>query len=257
MTNKLISFVVPVKRVDSRPPMFAECIASIFDNAYDKDSIEVLVGIDKGDTTTIKYVKESVPERYRSGVVITLFERPISNNFTQNFYEAGFRLANGDFIWCIGEDVDILTKDYDLKIREATNGHHNPYVTVGGRYINGMPDGRNAYCNFPLIHRDFEHQGSLLPKSINSWGVDAYLHHVFEWLNKPPYTDHNYMSTIDLREEIEIRHRSHHFGDFVEDDLYAEQKQRYSLDEGRSIPLEVSNSREYFYTKYLRMVSCP
>ena len=130
-------------------------------------------------------------------------------------------------------------------------------MVVGGRYINGLPDGRNAYCNFPLINKEFKHQGSYLPTTIHSWGVDAYLHHVFSWFDTNPYKENNYMCTIDLKDKVEIRHRSHHFGDFEEDALYAAQKKRNSIDNGVFIPKEVSKTREYFYNQYLRMVSAP
>ena len=195
---------------------------------------------------TLEYVGKSIPEKYKNCSIKTYFRPSGVMNFIQNFYEEGYKISRGDLIWCIGEDVTVLTPGYDLKIKEAIAECECPYVKVGGRYINGMPDGRNQYCNFPLISRNFEHNGTLLRTKIHSWGVDAYFAMVFEW-----FTSIGLSQTVDLIEDIKITHLSAHFDDFPKDELYKLQEKRTSIKRPleEDIKEEVISSIQYFYKK--------
>tara|TARA_Y100000310_G_scaffold319129_1_gene374028 strand:- start:4332 stop:5120 length:789 start_codon:yes stop_codon:yes gene_type:complete len=244
-SKPLISLIVPVKKVDTRPDMLEACVSSIFENAHDTNNVEVLLGLDEGDSKTLDYVNESIPKKYGKYPIKMFFGAPKAVNFIQEFYEKGYKLSKGDLIWCIGEDVTILTPGYDLKIKEEVVGYPCPYVKVGGRYINGMPDGRNQYCNFPLISRNFEHNGTLLPTNMCSWGVDAYFAMVFEWFDSIGYSQ-----TVDLINDIKIYHLSAHFDDFPKDELYKLQEERGKQNErsgGRDILDSTNKAIEHFY----------
>ena len=239
----LISFLIPVKKVETRPPMLLDCVSSIFENAYSRDNVELLIGIDVDDEVTTEYVKECISDYQDCN--ITLYFRPPALNFIQNFYEVGYGKSKGDLIWCIGEDVEILTKHYDKKIKsrlEIEKGKECPYIVVGGEGINGLPDGRNQYCNFPLVSKNFVHKGTFFPTKINSWGVDAYFALVFHWFEQIGLNQ-----TVDMKGEIELRHRSHHLGDFEKDELYAKQDERDQEGSPFAIMEEVNTTIEHFY----------
>jgi len=246
--NPLISIIVPVKRVDTRPKMLETCVSSIFTNAEDPYGIELFIGLDEFDEVTLKYVRESIPEHIRKYHIV-VFWRPPSDNFIQNFYESGYRMSKGDLIWCLGEDVEILTKNYDTIIKKRIQDRGEkcvmPYIIVGGRFINGLPDGRNQYCNFPLISRNFKHHDTFLPTTIPSWGVDAYFDGVFKWI---AFIGKN--QTLDLREEIKLHHRSHHFGDFEKDELYELQEKRGNGQEEIAVSVEMHKTISYFYNLF-------
>ena len=192
--NPVISLIVPVKKVETRPPMLLDCVSSIFENAYSRDNVELLIGIDVDDEVTTEYVKECISDYQDCN--ITLYFRPPALNFIQNFYEVGY----------------------------------------------GLPDGRNQYCNFPLVSKNFVHKGTFFPTKINSWGVDAYFDLVFKWFEKI-----NYGQTVDMKGEIELRHRSHHLGDFEKDELCDKQEERYKAGSPLAIMEEVNTTIEHFY----------
>ena len=56
-----------------------QTLSSIFENAYSRDNVEVLIGIDVDDEVTTKYVKECI--RDYQDCNITLYFRPPALNF--------------------------------------------------------------------------------------------------------------------------------------------------------------------------------
>ena len=240
-----IGLIIPVKYSKTRADLslLEKCLDSVYGKCFNKNNIKVFIGIDEGDQQTTNYVKEVISGK--SYVMqLKFYYRPKKDNFVQNFYEFGAHLSPCDFFWCLGEDVEILTNNYDVVIGNAVRvfrrkleeaAHTNilsqrmlntfiPYITVGGEGINGLPNGTNNYCNFPILSKNFSHEGSIFPPYLFAWGVDSYLAKVYEGL-----LGNGIDFTIDLRDLLKIKHSSPHLGDFPKDNVFALQERRSSM----------------------------
>lgn len=259
-----IGIIIPVKysKVRADLSLLEKCLDSVFGNCFNKNNIKVFIGVDKDDRETFNYVQDVTEGKYYQMQLIVYF-RPPCDNFVKNFYEYGAHISPCDFFWCLGEDIEILTKQYDVVFRDAIrlfrrkleDSAYNdklsqrmlntfiPYILVGGEGINGLPDGTNNFCNFPILSRNFSHQGNIFPPLLFSWGVDSYFAKVYEELLKFGVDFH-----IDLKDLIKIKHSSPHLGDFPEDGVFALQKSRSQIHgwSDKVFGNEIKKSVEFF-----------
>jgi glycosyltransferase involved in cell wall biosynthesis len=111
--SKFISIVLPSRK---RPKELTACIDSIYDNARDRSSFEVIVRVDDDDNVTAKII----PALEKRGVRVITGKRGRGYIEMVNFVDDATQVANTDWIWQLNDDGKIDSANWDDKMRECT-----------------------------------------------------------------------------------------------------------------------------------------
>jgi len=79
----------------------------------DKSNLEVLIAIDEGKTDIIPFVKD---QNY--SFKIEFYERPVCDDFTNNYYNFLALKSTGDNVLGFNDDAWMITQDWDEKVLE-------------------------------------------------------------------------------------------------------------------------------------------
>lgn len=130
-----ISVLLPTR---GRTTALEKTINSLLDLADDPDQIEILLGMDRDDSKTIKWVTENILSR-RSNVQIHQFRR-LGYRKIHVYVNTLAGLAQGDWICIINDDVYLETKGWDSVVYQYED-HPMPILNLPHR---------NFYHPFPL-----------------------------------------------------------------------------------------------------------
>lgn len=143
----LVSFLLPTR---GRPEQLRRAVASLYDTAESKDSLEVLIKLDTDDVSTLEAVKDLsllypgvqgiISPRGRGYFDLHLWLNSLAN------------AARGDWLFVFTDDAVLKTQNWDRVLQSV--GSIAPWpaiedVCVLAPYVASHPDG----CDFPVIRR--------------------------------------------------------------------------------------------------------
>lgn len=139
-----------------------------------KNKIEVLFAVDEGKTDIFSYV---ISLKYSFD--IKFFERPITRDFTNDYYNYLANKSRGQNIIAFNDDAWMRTQDWDVKIMREIN-------TYGWSvYMLDIPDTarlkyKHTFPCFPCVsRRAMNTLGWLLCKEIPMYPADEVTHAVY------------------------------------------------------------------------------
>jgi len=140
-----------------------------------KDKIEVLVAIDDGKTEIIDFIKSK-----KYSFRVEFFERPQTDNFSDDYYNWLANKSCGDNIWALNDDVIITTQDWDkrilLKIKKFGWSVYLVDTTESTREIVNK-----GFCCFPIISRRAVNElGFFFYPQVRIYPADKVIYMLFE-----------------------------------------------------------------------------
>jgi len=163
---KLISVILPTR---GRSENLLKALDSVINNCKNINDIEILVKVDTDDTETINTINN-----YNHSSLITLVISDRKNGYASlnEYYNELYEKASGEFIFCINDDLNIETADWDLLVKPFENQlvclHHNPTAP------------HNDVWYFPIISKKLLDVIGCVSKSVF---YDGYLYFMLEGLN--------------------------------------------------------------------------
>jgi len=243
-----LSLIIPYLYSKTRENLnlLERCLDSFWNNCFNKNRLNILIGVDEGDSKSINYVKKVCEDKpYKR--FITIFERPQDENFLRNFYDYGSKICDSRYFWCLGADVEIKTKDYDVLLfseiqkyydeLELATRQENSEGTLAKNLLNNpMPYIKtrdNHYTSkvskipcFPILSQAMRVDGYIFPEWYRSWSADWWVSHTYDYLeSKLPCR-----VIIDLQSDddknIMLEHTTAHLGMIKKDAPFKKQEER-------------------------------
>ena len=112
----MISLLVPTR---GRYPFVEKMLYSIIQNAHSNENFEILFGIDNDDIETANKINNLLLDKNINYKII-LFDRLYYKGFHLYLNEL-YKHSSGELIWTYPDDVEILTKDWDLILKQYEN----------------------------------------------------------------------------------------------------------------------------------------
>lgn len=178
------------------------------------EDIELLVKQDDDS----KYTTIVAPNKFM--IASKVFVAPRSEYLNRDYYNYLAQVAKGDYLWAIGDDVRVLTRNWNIILKERIE-----------EYLKDKPD-RIAYISvnevnsrakhpcFPLITKEaFQALGMYFHPDLMSWGADRCLYELYSGINRMLHIP-----------EVEIQHLSYHDNSGVFDETAKSMKERFFRD---------------------------
>ena len=232
--DKFISIMVPSR---GRKELIEGFLQSIEDNTKIKKRIQVITVTDVNsveDTTNIlNYYNEN-------NLTFDLYNivRPQSKYITDDYYNFAYQLTNSYFVWGLGNDCKIITKDWDEILYNKTKPFfQNILENKKYYYIHTYDDihetANEANC-FPILSSNYcDKVGENVPCMFKNWSADTFL-----WENVVQRNLDKF-EVIDLIDSIAIEHICIHNNKFGNDDVHAQ--------------LKANNSESVYHPKYANL----
>lgn len=141
---KDFSFVMPTRGWSKGLKKFIDQLEI---TTHDLGRIEVLLAVDEGDTSVYDGIKHGL---YHFPIFV--YERPKTDNFSEDYYNFLARKSNGKNIWVFNDDAWIKTMHWDDKVlKRIKNSNLTGYLVDTNDSTKTRPLG--DFCRFPLISR--------------------------------------------------------------------------------------------------------
>jgi len=178
------SIVLPTK---GNIPGLMGLITSFMDTAKIKDTIEFVIAPDINDPELYK-IKELVKP-----YPVKVFETHPTDNFNRDYFNWLTFKSCGDRVWCMNDDVAMLTQDWDEIIREKTKDKKYYLVDT---HDSTHEQGGIAFPRFPLISRKaVDVVGFLMYPQVRTYPGDRVIYDLY-----------NRMGLVIDCLEVELRH---------------------------------------------------
>lgn len=171
--NIYFSLLCPTR---GRPQGIVRLLDSAMHTIKDKSRVEIVFCCDVDDSVSNKQVAHCI-HTYPS-LNIRLFVRGRSEYLNRDYYNFMADRALGEFVWAVGDDVVLLTKDWDeILYNNIVNAYSKQkdrvlYVSIDDSTPVPNP-GDPPFCCFPLISKEaIKALGFFLSPSIPTWGAD-------------------------------------------------------------------------------------
>lgn len=190
---KLSIFIPSRERVQ----LLDKCLESIYTKCSNQHDIETIVAIDDDDISNHAYLEECpYPTKY--------FSQPRSDELTNAYINKSVSQLDGDIIWGLGNDCEIIEQDYDLIFFD---NYPKWPDRLGYFYMDdGIPPDHFQYgksCCFPaMTKRTVELLGCFIPREIVAWGGDIALFEIIKLLPEN--------RVINLRDKLHVIHKAQH-----------------------------------------------
>lgn len=136
-----------------RPQLLFNFIKSIFENAKNKDSVEILVRIDNDDIESLRLAE------YKFNFNVSFFSGDRPSNLHSSINEL-VSISTGENIFVCNDDIEIITKNWDsLALAKIENYKKENSITDNIYYCKTLcnsadRDYSKGYCSFPIISRE-------------------------------------------------------------------------------------------------------
>lgn len=209
MSNEVkFSLITPTRQ---RPDLVKEFLDSFFGKAAHPDEVEVLFAADFDDETAPEIEFFALEKKYN----VKILKRHRSNWHQRDYNSPLARLATGNYIWGCNDENLIVQDNWDSILEAeieaflADKLDRVVYVAVGdGTHDESNPNTHRreeSGCCFPILTKEaIAALGCWMPIEIQAWSGDIHLFNIFRGLN--------YNRVLNLREEIQVIHRSSHNG---------------------------------------------
>ncbi len=147
------------------------------------EEVELLVAVDNDDEETLK----RLPQWKVLYPFTTFYQLQRATNFSVDYYNYLAKLAKGDFIIALNDDIEFRTKNWDWIINSKLQQYFHP--TRADKICYGwLDDGYRhpqGFCCFPLLTRQaYEVLGYFFPEELPTWGADCELFYIFRNLDR-------------------------------------------------------------------------
>jgi glycosyltransferase involved in cell wall biosynthesis len=207
------SIIIPTR---NRHTLLVRCLDSILKQTNNISCVEILLMSDSDDIKTHKLVEEYIWYNPTLNIVLDKQDRNIYNN--ENYINKAARKSRGRYLWTIGNDCEIISKDWDIHMERKIEGYLQDkpdricYVMIDDDFPHPQP----RPCCFPIITKEtFLCLGVFMPKEIPSYGADHWLWQCFRKI--PRIT-----RILDISDAIKVLHYCQHNGRTKQDELYNE-----------------------------------
>lgn len=154
----LVSLLLPTR---GRPFMMNDCLASFVDRAHKKSNVEIIIKLDNDDPMLDTYVRtlQGFYKMFPVSILITPRLRGCADLHT--FVNHMGKLATGDWIMPIHDDLCMETKDWDVLLENVDidslvwyDAGLNPQKFCGHPELSTLrftPSNGSSWFNFPLM----------------------------------------------------------------------------------------------------------
>lgn len=174
-----LSVLIPTrKRVGS----LGECIMSLERLWRSEKNVEIIVGYDSDDEATEHFVGPASP------FPVTLVRTEPSDHLT-HLHNLMASRATGDYLWIFGDDLRVVTQDWDAKIIDGMDAYladKPDRIAVADVEDDAPPPpGVADFCCFPVITREAVNaMGFFFDPRLATWGADVWLGNVFSAIGR-------------------------------------------------------------------------
>jgi hypothetical protein len=231
--DKLITIIVPSR---GRKELIQDFLQSIEDNTKVKNRVQIITVTDNDnieDTTNILNYYNNNNLTFDLYTVV----RPRSKYINEDYYNLAYGLTNSYFVWALGNDCKIITKNWDQIFYERTKSLFTNILTNKKYYyIHTYDDlhetAAESNC-FPILSCNYcDKLGEMLPGFYKNWTADSYLWESVVKKNLDKF------EVIDLIDSIAIEHTCVHNKKYDVDDVHTE--------------LKKNNESSYYHPKFVR-----
>ena len=162
-----LSIIIPSR---NRLVDLARCLDSLYDTAAHQENIEVIIVADSDDPETAAYRH---PKLNTKTVVVPAGQPMGGLNM------AGYRVAIGDYVMLLNDDVLAGTPGWDMKIRAVADNFPDGIVLI---HTNDKIF-EDKLCTFPLVSRVFcDFAGGICPEGFLRYRIDDHIYNIFDLL---------------------------------------------------------------------------
>lgn len=221
-----------------RLDLVEQLLKSIENNTHNKEWIEVISICDQDDKDTINlFTKLSQEVSFDFYFIVR--KRNETLNLPKDYYAPLLKLRSDSYItWGLGNDTEIITKDWDLKLYAALqeslpeffqnvdNNSKYYYFTVSDNSHWTTSGNINKYgdqsCCFPILSSNYcTDAKEIMPSEFPAWKGDTVLHML---MSVSPQCQ-----IVCVNEFIEIQHYCFHNNTYKKDEI-AERVENTSLE---------------------------
>lgn len=179
MKNERMKFSLFLNSRD-RPIHLFSLFQSIIEHTNNIEDIEILVGVDDDDETTLN-LKSAYESQYPCRFVIG--QQP--NNLHTSINNLASQAA-GDYLFVLNDDVVFCTPDWDAKILNQIDEDLYQEVWYLGIPDTSMDKDRHqAYASFPILTKTaYNILGYFMSETLAGLGGDVHLFRVFEAIGR-------------------------------------------------------------------------
>ncbi len=181
MSEIWLSLVVPTRdRVKS-----AKWLAQrLEETAAQPDQVELIWVIDDNDLNSRSIVEtvngELGRQSGRSSLRQDVVTCPAGSNMGE-LNRAGAEFARGEWVMLLNDDVEPLTRNWDLALRRTVESLRDPYHLL---MVNDL-DFEHRLATFPMVSRKFiEMAGGICPPGLRRFRIDDHTHAIFRMLGR-------------------------------------------------------------------------
>lgn len=155
-----------------RVQLLGNLLESVRRTVSDLSKIEILIGIDRDDKDTIDF---SNTEAGRTeGTSYNFGDRPSNLHVSLNRLA---RMATGDYIFVLNDDVEFVSKDWDVEINSID---HKSIWYIGTQDNSADKEQGGQYSSFPILTRAaYQALGYFMSEAFVGLGGDVHLWRVF------------------------------------------------------------------------------
>ena len=166
-------------------------LTSIVETTYDKTNVEVLIAYDVDDIPTRDFLiatnADGVTQLQLNfpDLIIKAFGRQQSPFINRDYYNWLADKATGDFLWVMGDDLKILSPNWDSIAFDRLEVYleNKPDRVVYGNIDDGTPppkDQPKFFCCFPIFSKEaVKALGFVFHNEIATWGADFAIYHIY------------------------------------------------------------------------------
>lgn len=187
----------------ARPELLKQCIRSFFYKASDPNSIEFIFATDWDDPSYNDPELLELAESFDIKQVI----RGRSKNFHNDYHNTCMKMAQGELIFGLNDECEIVETNWDRIIMEAYDrrswNDEVAYIGVNdSTHTDGHINKDRGSC-FPIVSKfAMETLGCYIPSEITMWGGDLAIYQVYKGVDR----------VIDIWDKITVLHHSSHNG---------------------------------------------
>jgi len=218
-----ISLIVPTRR---REQLFREFIHSVWEMTYHKKDIDLHIICDDDDTQSLDYVLATRKEYIKLDFHVHLVKRKNTIqefNINEDYYNFAARIAQGDLIWILADDLEIVTPNWDVDLITEVNNFSVKYpdkIFTISILDNTKPPSHKLkkFGCFPCFTKEAKNalektnNGGILHRGIRTWGADFVNVCIFDKERETPmgFTVFGLDRILELHKKNYLNHKSWH-----------------------------------------------
>jgi hypothetical protein len=177
-----------------RVQQLGNLLESIRTKSFNLDNIEILIGVDDDDESTMLYLK-AYTGLIMNNVWMVVSPRPTNLHVSLNKL-AG--MAKGHFIFVLNDDTEMMTTHWDLELSNI-NPDEVWYIATQDNSADKEQGGK--YSSFPILTRAaYDALGYFMSEAFVGLGADVHLWRVFDSVGRTKQSsielDHVFHRTV-------------------------------------------------------------